>query len=286
MQGLLKFEGPRSAIAAAGIAFIGAVLAGTALSVSLGGSRMQDRKAEARATAVKYGVRINEQLNRSLSATYALAAVFRPGVRPIENFDSVAAAMLKNYPDVSSLQLAPGGVVTHVMPLAGNEKVLGHNLLADAKRNKEAFLAKETGRLTVAGPFPLIQGGEGIIGRLPVFLPQPNGPAEFWGFSTALIRLPRLLENARLSELAADGYRYELWRVHADTGARHVFAASPEASFGDPVVHRFSVPNGEWSLSVEPQGGWLHWGWIAMGAAVTLLVALAAARLAHFVLRD
>lgn len=286
MWALLRFDGPRRAKLAAAVAFICVALAGAALSASLADSRIQARKSEARAIAVKYSLSVNEHLNRSLSATYALAAVLRPGMRRIENFDAVAADMLKHYADVASLQLAPNGIVTYVMPLKGNEKAVGHNLLVDEKRNKEAILAKETGRLTVAGPFPLIQGGEGIIGRLPIFVPKPQGPAEFWGFTTALIRLPRLLENAHVAGLAESGYLYQLWRVHPDTGKPHVFAASDETSFREPLVHRFGVPNGEWILSVEPKEGWLHWGWVAMGAAITLLVALCAARLVHFVLRD
>lgn len=278
--------GPRRARLAAGIAFLAVVLVGTALSAALARARIQDAQAQARWVAVHYGLRINEHLNRSLSSTYALASVFRPGERRIQNFEATAKAMLEHYSDVASLQLAPNGIVTYVVPLAGNEKAVGHNLLSDEKRNKEAIAARDTGRLTVAGPFPLIQGGEGIIGRLPIFLPQADGPSVFWGFTTALIRLPRLLENAQLSSLAQDGYHYELWRVHPDTNARHVFAASPEASFRSPVVHRFSVPNGEWMLTLEPRAGWLHWGWVVMGGAITLFVAFAAARLAHFAVRD
>jgi sensor domain CHASE-containing protein len=57
------------------------------------------------------------------------------------------------YPGVMSLQLAPNGVVRQIYPLKGNEKALGHNLLADPARNKEAFIARNSGQMTLAGPF-------------------------------------------------------------------------------------------------------------------------------------
>jgi sensor domain CHASE-containing protein len=51
------------------------------------------------------------------------------------------------------LQLAPNGIIKHIVPLAGNEKAIGHNLLADEKRNIEAIQALKTKKLTLAGPF-------------------------------------------------------------------------------------------------------------------------------------
>ena len=62
----------------------------------------------------------------------------------IDNFEATAIGMLPYYPGAASLQLAPDGVIREIVPLAGNEKAIGHNLLADPTRNKEAFLARDT----------------------------------------------------------------------------------------------------------------------------------------------
>ncbi len=55
--------------------------------------------------------------------------------------------------------LAPNGVVTQIYPLAGNEAAIGHDLLNDPRRRTEARAAIESRKLTLAGPFRLIQGG-------------------------------------------------------------------------------------------------------------------------------
>ncbi len=129
---------------------------------------LHEKRGHLAALAGNHGDAIQNSMQRALSATYALAALVRQGKGSIANFDAIASEMLRYYPGAASLQLAPGGIVQHIVPLAGNEKAIGHNLLQDHTRNKEAFLARDSGQLTLAGPFQLIQGGLGAVGRLPV----------------------------------------------------------------------------------------------------------------------
>jgi sensor domain CHASE-containing protein len=83
--------------------------------------------------------------------------------------------MLDFYPGVASLQLQPNGIISHILPLEGNKEAIGHNVLLDPNRNKEAILARDSGKLTLAGPFNLKQGGLGAAARLPVYLETPHG---------------------------------------------------------------------------------------------------------------
>ncbi len=202
------------------------------------------------------GDAIQNSSERALSATYALAALVREGRGSIPNFDVIASEMLAYYPGAASLQLAPGGIVQQVIPLAGNEEAIGHNLLQDLTRNKEAFLARDTGRLTLAGPFQLKQGGLAAVGRLPVFLDDSQGKPAFWGFTIVLIHYPQAFQDARLAQLTQHGIGYELWRIHPDSGQKQTIAASSDAALIDPVARTLNMPNGSWTLSVAPLRGW------------------------------
>ena len=113
-----------------------------------------------------------------------------------------------------------------VVPLAGNEGAIGHDLLQDQTRNKEALLARDSGKLTLAGPFDLMQVGLGAVARLPVFLDDKQGVPAFWGFTTVLIRFPQVLDKTLLSGLTARGFGYHLWRIHPDSGKKHVITES------------------------------------------------------------
>lgn len=234
-----------------------------------------------------HGHLLQEQTARSLSATYALAAVLRQGGGKIDDFDAIASEMLSLYGGISALQLAPNGVISQIVPLKGNEAALGHNLLADPDRNREAFAAVQTRKLTLAGPFTLRQGGVAVVGRLPVFLPDPSGNEKFWGFTTALIRIPDLLAASQLSGDFSADYAYELSRIHPDTWQREVFWNSSGRPLEDPLSYRITVPNGEWTLSVSRIKGW-HSSRMLLGlsAVAAVLVSLMAAFLAYNLLRQ
>ncbi|HZX32930.1 MAG TPA: EAL domain-containing protein [Rhodocyclaceae bacterium] len=242
---------------------------------------LQEQKA-AMHVAAMHAHLLEEQVSRSLSATYALAAVVRQGRGEVDNFDALAAEMLRLYGGTSALQLAPKGIISRIVPLAGNEAALGHALLQDPARNKEAFVAVETKKLTLAGPFSLRQGGVAVVGRLPIFLPDGEGYEAFWGFSTAVIRIPDLLAAAKLDEGSLSGYEYELSRIHPDTRQPDVFAASSPAALADPVSYQVQVPNGTWTLSIARPEGWHSPVHVLAGeAAIVLLVGLLVALLAY-----
>ena len=201
---------------------------------------------------------INERLDGALSATYALAAVLRQyDYQPdYAWFEPFASELLRYHPGVSNLQFSPGGVTRFIVPLAGNEKAIGHNLLLNNLRNKEALQAIATRQLTLAGPFELVQGGTGIAGRLPVFK-RERGDDVFWGFAVALVRVDEMLKSADIDRLTRSGYDFTLWREQPDTGKPHVFAQSGPDLLPDGVTHVFKVFSGSWNLTVYPRAGWM-----------------------------
>jgi sensor domain CHASE-containing protein len=216
---------------------------------------------------------ISQQLDRSLSATYALASLLRQ-YGEITDFDTLAEDMINRYGGISSLQMAPDGVVTKIFPLQGNEAAIGHDLLHDPNRRDDALRTIESRKLTLAGPFELVQGGVAVIGRYPVFLPdKKSGVESFWGFTIALIRLPALLEATNVNQIVDNGYHYELSRNKHDKNERFVFAKSNHLKLHNPVTIDFKVPNGKWNLSIEPQNGWLSSSNVAIEVFMILFIA-------------
>ena len=104
---------------------------------------------------------------------------------------------------VGSIQLAPGGNVTEIYPLEGNEAGLG-DLMSDPKRGPVVNYGKEHNLVTMQGPFDLWQGGKGIAIRNPVFLNDENGNEVFWGFTVVIIKVPEIFEGT-LNTLSSFG---------------------------------------------------------------------------------
>lgn len=263
-------------------AFLVALCIGGAMIWLAEDARVAAQRESAAMTAAAQGSRIKEQLDRSLSATYSLAALIRQGDGRLPDFERIASEMLPLFPGISALQLAPNGIIRYSVPLAGNEKAIGHDLFADRERNKEAFLARQTRQLTLAGPFELIQGGTAVVGRLPVFLTDAFGKSDiFWGFATALVRMENLFAAAALGDLTRAGYAYQISRAHPDTAVRQVFASSGETPLEHPIEVEISVPNGRWTIGIEPLHSWGSGKTLGVELLLAVLGALAAAVAAY-----
>ena len=209
-----------------------------------------------------------------LSATHALAALVRQGRGSVPDFDAIASTMLPFYPGASELALAPGGIVRNVVPMSGNEMAVGLDLLTVPTQRKESLLARDSGKLTLAGPLELVQGGTAVVGRLPVFLEDSQGKPFFWGFALVVVHLPGGLDMTHLSRLGEQDLAYELWRIHPDSGKKQVIARSSPTPLIEPVEQALRVPNAIWTLSIAPVKGWTDPLGLSFKLALGLLFSL------------
>ncbi len=221
-------------------------------------------------------------VERSLTASYALAALVRQGGGEIADFDAVAGEMLQYYPSVSVLALSPGGVIRQTAPLDENRASLGFDQFADPIQGEEARRARDSGVLTLAGPLELVQGGLGVVGRLPVFLDDPEADAPtFWGLVNVVIPADRVLDEAGLDEFVERGIDYELWRLDPNSGERTVISRQGASPLPNPVSEGVELPNGTWTLSAAPAGGWGPAGTLLRRLSASLLISLLVGWVVH-----
>ena len=142
--------------------------------VNINTLELEHEKAKAHATAANYSFHLKSTIERALSSTHTVAALITQGEGVVKNFETIASGILPLYPGVVELAIAPQGIIRDIAPLKGNERAIGLNLFEAENQKKESFLAKETQNLTLAGPLELVQGGIGLVGRLPIFLDEKN----------------------------------------------------------------------------------------------------------------
>jgi len=192
--------------------------------------------------------KLQETLLQSLSATKTISFFIDP-YGQVSNFDSIAAQVLETTKGIDALQLVPDGIIKYVYPLAGNESVIGYNILKDSARNKEAFKAIDKKEMFFAGPFSLRQGGVGVVGRLPVY--RDN---KFWGFSAVVIRISTLIKLAGIDSAGSKGNYFQLSKINPGTGNEEYFLPDQKITSGAQVVS-VDVPNGEWKLTLAMSTG-------------------------------
>ena len=229
---------------------------------------------------------LQRAIELALSANNTLVALVRQGHGTVTQFEEIGTQMLPFYPGIAAMGLAPQGVVKQVVPLQGNENVIGFDQLNAPRQGPEAARARESGQLTLAGPLELVQGGLGVVGRQPVYLDDARGQRSFWGFTYVTIRLPEVLAAARLPQLTQRGYHYRLWRLRPGTQEEQTIAASTPAPGAAQAVGRaLTLPNGQWTLSLAPAKGWGDPAVLAVRCGLGLVFALMMAYLAWLLFR-
>lgn len=218
----------------------------------------------------EHASRLHKHIDQSMALAYPIAAAIETGM-DIKDFTFIADKLIEHHPLIHEIALAPGGIITHIVPVKGNEQALGLDLLRHPEQKAEALLALRSGKFTLAGPIRLIQGGEGIVGRLPVFLGEGQ---KFWGFVLIVIQLPDLLDALEMDALSQGGYRYQLSRIPPDSDRAQVIAASGPSPLDHPIHQRISFPNAEWTLSIAPAAGWHDRGTILFQSTFGLFISL------------
>lgn len=212
---------------------------------------------------------LRKNIDQKLALTYPLAALIEKD-GTITNFDSIGKKLIDFYPTISEIALVPNGVIKRVVPLEPNKKAIGFNLLADSEQCDEAKLAHKSGELTLAGPLHLVQGGNGLVGRLLVFTKEKK----FWGFVLVVIRFPDILNATNLSKLKKEGYQYTLTRINPKTKTQQLIASSGTGKMIQPAVESIDLPNAKWTLRIAPIQGWSNRWILSIEAVIGLLFSI------------
>ena len=199
--------------------------------------------------------RIEDVISKKLRKAEILSVLVRQGNGQIVDFN-ILAKSLTDDPAIWTMLIAPGGIVSHVYPLAGNEAMIGLDLFGDGIDNSEAIAARDSGQLVMAGPFGAVQGGQMIAGRMPVYLDTENERSKFWGLVSVSLRFSEVLNNVDLAVFNIHGYAYELWRINPNTGEKQIIASNGARIHTNFVTRPINILNAEWHLTVSSSRNW------------------------------
>ena len=247
------------------------VVTGSACFLNL--EQEKDGKLKAVYAAESTVSRVKSQLNRYLAESELVKNIIESGYDIDGEKFSILSQMMQDKQNViEAHELAKDGIVSHIYPMKGNEEAMGLNMLEHPDRKKEANLAKTSGQYTIAGPFPLVQGGNGALLFDPVYVKDEAGEDTFWGFSTLVLNWDHFMEEVETYKLEDTSYQYLIWKNGTEPGEKLTIAQSEKFSFKDTLEVACDVPNDTWYFEIEPKAGWVPQSQIAFGILIAALV--------------
>jgi len=200
------------------------------------------------------GALIAQDIQRNIAygifVTDTLHTLLKSNDYRFDDFENWGRQIVVNGACASTVELAPGGIVSHIYPLEGNEGAIGHDLLKDRLRDQGAVKAIQSRELTFIGPVKLIQNGKyGVIARKPIFRRHQGGEA-FWGFTIAVILVEDIFPE-KMGLLEQQGLYIKLEGDDPDADSDPVLFISEGWDDTDAVKMEIKVPNGTWTLKLN-----------------------------------
>lgn len=174
-----------------------------------------------------------------------------------ERFNDLAGNLFDEHSQLRSIAIAPDLVIKMTYPLAGNEAAIGLDYRAHETQREAALRVMASGEMVLAGPVNLVQGGQGFIGRFPVYVDDPDvvDGRRFWGLVAAVIDVDELYRDSGLLDRSLQLDIGIIGRdALGDMGAQ--FYGASEIFDRDPVLTEAILPSGSWVIAAVPRNGW------------------------------
>jgi diguanylate cyclase (GGDEF)-like protein len=239
----------RAGLPLVGFAFFLAVVLVGSLVLDIEGGRFDARR---KVELISYGSLLQTRLNRDLSSVLYLTSglnsylVVREGEL---NRGEIEAILEKLYADsrhVRNFGIAVGYRITYMYPLKGNEKAIGLYYPDVPAQWPQVKHVIDSGVPVLLGPFDLIQGGRGLVYRVPV---QVRG--SYWGLISTVIDSDSLFSNVFRD---ADEHGVDIalrGRDARGAGGDVFFGDASLFTHGDAERIDMDVPGGKWVMALR-----------------------------------
>ncbi|GAB2180497.1 hypothetical protein DLREEDagrD3_07200 [Denitratisoma sp. agr-D3] len=209
---------------------------------------LSDQHEQTMATAATVRAELEAELNATLHLASGLAAYIRAteGKPDRRELHSMLEGLYRRGHHLRNMGIAPDNRVSAIYPVAGNEKVLGLHYPSLPEQWPTISRAIASHQPTLSGPLALVQGGQGLIYRMPVYLAD----GRYWGLISTVIDADQLL---RLTVTAQEKANLHLaLRGRDGLGAKGAVFYGPATLFADKsaVTMNIAVSGGEWQLAL------------------------------------
>ncbi len=180
-------------------------------------------------------------------------------------WDLMASSIMRKSRHIRVVGLAPNDVIKYIYPLEGNERAIGLDYHSTPDQRFSVQKAREVQEIFIAGPVDLVQGGKGLIARVPIFEDPPYN-MRYWGVCSAVIELESLFQEASVE---AFEHKYQLAMRGTDSsGEEGELFYGKQSTFDDAfAIEHVYFPYGSWVIAATEKGDLLSYGdWYSVHA--------------------
>ena len=160
----------------AGLVFLVTLLLVFCCTFLVNQNQQKREKLKAAYTAESTISRIEVQLNRYLAESDLVKKSIEEGLMISDKQFATLSRLMQDKDNIIKVhEIAKDGIISQIYPMEGNEDVIGLNMIENPERKREARLARDSGEYTIAGPFELVQGGNGVLLFDPVYRTDDKG---------------------------------------------------------------------------------------------------------------
>ncbi|QSX33907.1 sensor domain-containing diguanylate cyclase [Shewanella avicenniae] len=161
----------------------------------------------------------------------------------------MAEQLLANAPHIRNIAVAPNNVVSFVYPQAGNEQAFGLDYRQYPNQLRTVEVARQTKQIFVAGPLALVQGGMGVIARMPIFTDPPQN-SQYWGVASVVLDWEQLLEDSGALAFPA-GVQLAIRGVDGTGDLGPVFYGKLDTFRTPLLTENISMISGRWTIAIK-----------------------------------
>jgi signal transduction histidine kinase/ActR/RegA family two-component response regulator len=144
-----------------------------------------------------------------------------------------------------NIGVAPNNRLQFIFPLAGNERAIGLNYADNPKQWPAVQRIIEDGKGRLAGPLELVQGGEALIYRAPIYI-----KGRYWGLVSTAINSREMLQVIK-PLVEQKSLRIALRGRDGLGAAGEVFYGDSTLFARDNVRLDIKIPGGTWQMAVD-----------------------------------
>jgi len=238
----------------------------------------QKAEGEAYLEAASYGSLLRAELDRELNSLLFISNGLSSFIKVYRNelkqdkMQAILADLWSNAHHVRNLAVAVNYKLTYVYPEKGNEQIIGIDYREVASQWPKVKLAIESHQGVLDGPLDLIQGGNGMIYRFPIFV-----DGHYWGIMSTVIDTHSFLQAA-FQTVQNPQFSFAIRTVEQ----KRVFHG--DAALFDQkniFIQQSEVPNGKWEWAIENKNSH-HLPSRSLGMVLSVLLSLLVGGVAYF----